>query len=314
MISFLLMEKIAGLFLMMFFGFVIVKAKVVQSGDSMVLSRISLYLIMPCVILQAFQVEFTREVREGLILAFGVSLAIHVLLLFLGRAARNLFSLNAVELASVIYSNAGNLIIPLVVGVIGEEWVIYTSAFLSVQLIFIWTHGKLLFTGKEKEGKKQESSWKTILLNPNMIAVYTGFVLLFSGWRFPSVIQDTMGSVSGMIGPVSMMITGMLVAGMPLKKVFGGRRVYLIAFLRMIACPALILLLMKLSHVGELAANGDQILLITFLATMTPAASTVTQFAQIFGKDAEYAGAINIITTLLCIVTMPVFVALYGWM
>ena len=62
MISVLLMEKIAGLFLMMFLGFVIVKTRIVQSEDSLVLSKISLYVIMPCVIIQAFQVDFNKEV------------------------------------------------------------------------------------------------------------------------------------------------------------------------------------------------------------------------------------------------------------
>ena len=308
MISILLMEKIAGLFLMMLLGFVIVKTHVVEKEDSLVLSKISLYLIMPCVILQAFQVEFNKEVREGLIVAFGVSIVIHILLLFLSLAAKRIFSLNEVELASVIYSNAGNLIIPLVIGVLGEEWVIYTSAFLSVQLVFIWTHGKLLFTGEKKP------DWKKIYLNPNMIAVYAGFFLLFTGWRFPIILQDTMGAVSGMIGPVSMMITGMLVAGMSFRKMLGEKRIYLITFLRMIVCPALILILMKISQVEQLVANGEHVLLITFLATMTPAASTITQFAQIYKKDAEYASAINIFTTLLCIITMPVFVALYSWL
>ncbi|HIX77857.1 MAG TPA: AEC family transporter, partial [Candidatus Fusicatenibacter merdavium] len=85
----------------------------------------------------------------------------------------------------------------------------------------------------------------------------------------------------------------------------------LVAFLRMIFCPGVALLLIKLSHAADLVPNGEQVLLITLLATMTPAASTITQFAQLFRSDAEYAGSINILTTLICIVTMPMFVALY---
>ena len=52
-------------------------------------------------------------------------------------------------------------------------------------------------------------------------------------------------------------------------------------------------------------------LLITLLACTTPAATTLTQFAQVFGKDARYACAINVLTTILCIATIPVMVALY---
>ena len=52
-------------------------------------------------------------------------------------------------------------------------------------------------------------------------------------------------------------------------------------------------------------------LLVSLLATCTPSASTITQMAQIYGKDADYASAINVVTTLLCIFTMPLMVALY---
>ena len=52
-------------------------------------------------------------------------------------------------------------------------------------------------------------------------------------------------------------------------------------------------------------------MLVSLLATCTPSASTITQMAQIYGKDADYASAINVVTTLLCIFTMPLMVALY---
>ena len=305
MISILLMEKIAELFLMMLLGFVIVRAGVLRSGDSVVLSKICLYLVMPCVIIHAFQVDFKKEVQAGLLLAFAAALVIHVLLMILCVVLRKTFAMTEVEVASVIYSNAGNLIIPIVTGVLGQEWVIYSSAFLSVQLVFVWTHGKLLFSGEKKPQLRK------ILLNPNMIAVYVGFFLLFSGLRFPAVLDNTISSVGNMVGPVSMMITGMLVAGMPFRQLFAHKRIYLVVFLRMVFCPAMVLVLIKLSHAAALIPDGKQVLLITLLATMTPAASTITQFAQLYQKDAEYAGAINIFTTLVCIVTMPVFVGLY---
>ena len=40
-------------------------------------------------------------------------------------------------------------------------------------------------------------------------------------------------------------------------------------------------------------------------------ASTITQQAQVYHQDAAYAGAINVLTTILCIVTMPLMIWLY---
>lgn len=53
-ISILLMEQIFELFLMILMGFIIVKAGIVKEEDSKVLSKIVLYLIIPCVIIKRF--------------------------------------------------------------------------------------------------------------------------------------------------------------------------------------------------------------------------------------------------------------------
>ena len=49
-ISILLMEQIFELFLMILMGFIIVKAGIVKEEDSKVLSKIVLYLIIPCAV------------------------------------------------------------------------------------------------------------------------------------------------------------------------------------------------------------------------------------------------------------------------
>ena len=54
-VSILLMEQIFELFLMIVMGFIIVKAGIVKEEDSKVLSKIVLYLIIPCVIIKLFR-------------------------------------------------------------------------------------------------------------------------------------------------------------------------------------------------------------------------------------------------------------------
>ena len=63
-ISILLMEQIIELFIMIFMGFIIVKTGIVKDEDSKVLSKIVLYLIIPCVIINAFQVDYTSKNSE----------------------------------------------------------------------------------------------------------------------------------------------------------------------------------------------------------------------------------------------------------
>lgn len=67
-ISILLMEQIVELFIMILMGFIIVKAGIVKDEDSKVLSKVVLYLIIPCVIINAFQVDYTSKTVKGLLM------------------------------------------------------------------------------------------------------------------------------------------------------------------------------------------------------------------------------------------------------
>ena len=304
-ISILLMEQITELFLMIFMGFLIVKTGLLKDDDSKVLSKIVLYLIIPCVIINAFQVDYTMDTVKGLLIALAASVMLQIILLIIISAFGKLLHLNEVEIASVYYSNSGNLIVPIVTFILGQEWVLYGCVFMSVQLVFLWTHCKKILS------REPSYDWKKIILNINMISIFIGVILFFTRIRLPEIIGNTLSAVGSMIGPASMFVTGMFFAGMNLKQIFANKRVYFISFLRLIAVPLFSLILLKISHLASLSADGNQIMLIVFLAVITPSASTVTQMCQVYGNDSRYASAINVVTTLFSIITMPLMVMLF---
>ncbi|MBV7273987.1 AEC family transporter [Clostridium sp. PL3] len=305
MVSLLLMKQIAELFLIMVMGFVLVKTNLLKAEESKSLSVVVLYLVMPCVIINAFQIKYTESIQKGLILAFTAAVLIHIVLLILVKILEKIFHLDAVEKASMMYSNAGNLIIPIVTSILGKEWVIYSSAFISVQLILLWTHGRMMLCEERKIDLKR------IFLNINIITIFFGILLFVTRLQLPDIIIKTLESVSVMIGPISMVVVGMLIGNMSFKQIFAYKRIYIVTFLKMIVCPVIILLLLKYSGIANLSSNGKMILLISLLATITPSASAVTQMAQIYEKNGEYASVINVVTTIVCIITMPIIVWLY---
>lgn len=304
-ISILLMEQIIQLFLMIFMGFLIVKAKLLNSEDSKILSIIVLYLIIPCVIINAFQVDYTPQTVKGLLIALAGSVMTQVILLIVVSILGRVFHLNEVEVASIYYSNSGNLIVPIVMFILGKEWVLYGCVFMSVQLVFIWTHCKKIIS------RESTYDWRKIVLNINMISIAIGIVLFLTRIHLPEDINSTLSAVGGMIGPASMIVTGMLFARMDFKQIFASKRVYFVTFLRLIVVPAIALVLIKFSYLASLSSNGPKIMLIVFLAIITPSASTVTQMCQVYGNDSQYASAINVVTTLLAIITMPLMVMLF---
>ena len=305
MISLLLLKQIAQLFLSIFLGWVLVRSKLLKSEDSHVLSVVVLYVVMPCVIISSFQIDCTSEKLMGLALSLGTALAIHLLMLLLTGLCRRPLRLDPVEQASIIYSNAGNLVIPIVTGLLGKEWVLFTSSFLVIQQPLLWSHCRILLS------REPSVSLRKIFLNSNIISIFVGVTLFLLGIPLPSVVAGTIDSVSAMVGPLSMIVAGMLMANVDLRQLLANHGVWKVSFLRLVGFPLVVMLLLKYSGLAVLVPNGETILLVSLLAAITPSASAVTQIAQVYSEDGEYAGAINVVTTLLCIVTMPVIVMLY---
>lgn len=304
-ISLLLMNQIIQLFIMIFMGFIIVKAKLLKAEDSKILSVIVLYLVIPCVIINAFQVDYTPQTVKGLLIALAGSVMTQVILLIVVSILGRVFHLNEVEVASIYYSNSGNLIVPIVTFILGKEWVLYGCVFMSVQLVFIWTHCKKIIS------RESTYDWRKIVLNINMISIAIGIVLFLTRIHLPAIINNTLSAIGSMIGPASMIVTGMLFAGMDFKQIFANKRVYFVSFFRLIIVPVIALFLIKCSQLSKFSSNGNKLMMIVFLAIITPSASTVTQMCQVYGNDSQYASAINVVTTLLAIVTMPLMVMLF---
>lgn len=304
-ISLLLMNQIIQLFIMIFMGFIIVKAKLLKAEDSKILSVIVLYLIIPCVIINAFQVNYTKDTVQGLLITLAASVLTQIILLIVISVSGKFLHLNEVEIASIYYSNSGNLIVPIVTFILGKEWILYGCVFMSVQLVFIWTHCKKIIS------RESSYDWRKIVLNINMISIAIGIILFLTRIHLPAIINNTLSAVGSMIGPASMIVTGMLFAGMDFKQIFANKRVYFVSFLRLIIVPIIALFLIKCSQLSTFSSNGNKLMLIVFLAIITPSASTVTQMCQVYGNDSQYASAINVVTTMLAIITMPLMVMLF---
>ena len=300
----MLPEQIVQLFLCIVLGWLLVRLHLLKPEDSRVLSKVCLYLVTPCVIINAFQLQRTPELLQGLALSLGAAIGIHALF-FIATALLRPLRLTPVEQASLIYTNSGNLIIPLVTAVLGPEWVIYCSMFQLVQQFPMWSHCRIILSGD------RNVSLKKILLNVNIISVFVGVLLFLLNLPLPTVIAGTMKSIASTIGPLSMFVAGMLMGEQNLLAVLRIRSIWKVAFLRLIALPLVVLCIFKYSGLAALVPDGQSILMISLLAASAPAAANVTQIAQVYGHEGDYAGAINVITTLLCIGTMPLMVLLY---
>ena len=293
-ISILLAEQILAMFLTMAVGFGVVRAGLFKTEDSRIISNMVVYICNPCVVVHSFQIELTDDKIKGLMIAIGLSVVVHMVLIIGSEILSFIFHFNSIEKASIIYTNAGYLVIPLVGAVLGEEWVFYTTAFILVQTVLMWTHGVKLI------GQEKELNIRKILCNPNVIAMIIGIALFALEIRLPTVVDSCVSGFGDMISPASMMVIGIR-----------QKRPYLICLLRLIVFPLIAVVAFAGLERSGIHPDAEYILMIVLIATSAPAAAMITQLAQIYGKDSRYASVINVMSVIFCIITMPVMVLSY---
>lgn len=304
-LSFLLMEQIFAMVLIMAVGFIFVRMKLLREEDGKALSTIILYAACPCTIIASFQMDYTPERGQGIFIGIIGAVIVHLVFIVLSNIAEKVFGLGKIEKSSLSATNAGYILLPLVSATLGSEYVFYCSAFIAVQTVFFWTY---LFG--DLRGEK-DISVRKILLNPNIIAIILGFILFFGRFTLPVVLSSAVQNLGNATGALSMLVIGMAVGRADLKEIFAYRRAYFICFGRLIVYPAIIILLILISGICAGNPAARKVLMCTMLASAAPVAAAVTQCAELYGLDAKGAGMINVMSVLLCIASMPFMLWLY---
>ncbi len=307
-LSLMLLEQILVMTIFILFGFLIVKCHILKGTDSAVISALVIYIICPALLLDAFQVSFSREKMYGFLLAIMASVLMHLLLLVVTYVIGKMISLNEVERMSIIYTNCGNLLVPLIGAILGKDYVLYCSAFMTIQNILFWTHGAYWLGGRSAMNPKK------IITNPNIIALALGLILFCSGLRIPGLLGVAISKTGACVGPISMMVIGIIIGSANLRTVFTNWRSYLICFLRLIVIPLLTILMLWVTRIPGLMEQGPKILYVSFLGAAAPTAANVTQLANLYDNDTVLAGSINILSVFFCILTMPLMTIIYQWM
>ena len=339
-----LVSKILSLLVLLGAGVVLVRTKLLKKEDSVALSKISVFLLSPCVIVSSFSMQVDGQAGHNLLLCFFYAILANFLFLFLGTFLKRPLHLSPVEEMSLEYTNCGNFVLPIVAGVLGEEYLLYVSAYITVYNLLVWTHGIHLFQERDKNspeacsnkdyfkevcskedyckaghskeeysnGEHKANALFKILFNPNILAILFGVFLFFTKISLPAPLSLAISDLGKMIGPISMLITGIVLGTMSFKKILSYRRIYMITAFRLLLFPSIYLLLISILSRIEGFLDNPVLFLVTFLSAMAPSAANVSQFAILYGKEEEYASCINIFTTLCTILSMPILLFISG--
>lgn len=294
-------EQVAILFILIAVGFVSGKVKLINDTGAKHLTDIVLYLATPCIMVKSFQdVGFEPELALNLGIAAICATLIQVLSIFVCRLVyRNKDeSRRKVLQFGAVFSNCGFMSLPLQNAVIGSKGVFYGAVFVAIFNIIVWSYGLV-----DMSGDRKNINLKNILLNPGVLGAAASCLFFFLRIDLPPIALTPISYIAALNTPVPMLVIGYYLSKTDFKKSLRDKGIYAVTAMRLVAIPAVSLLVMKLCGV-----SGD-ILVACTIASSAPVAATTTMFATKFNRDVELSVGLVSVTTVLSIITMPLIIA-----
>ncbi len=314
----ILIQQVAVLLLLMVPGYLLARFKLAGEEFGKSVSNVVLYAAQPGLIIAGFvSVDFDPPILLRMLAVFLLAICVHFL--FYGIASlifkRAPLKKKSVLIFSTVFTNAGYMGIPLLEALFASrfpEISIYAAVYIFAFNIFCWSLGAYLYTSDKKY-----ISVKKMILNPATISTFFGLVIfLLSAFppirdlfivpyvRSAGVIHSIMNSLKALVAPLSMLLIGFRLASIHLEGIWRDKYIYINILTSLLLTPTLVYLLLKLLSV--LGIYDDALALsVLLISSAAPAATATGMFAEKYDGDTRYASMIVSVTSVLCILTMP---------
>lgn len=288
-------------------GFALQKAGVLPEHAATTLSRLELYVLCPALNIITFMTYATPASLQGqlpsvLLGALGVLAAIGLSYPLSRLFAKERYQRNIYKYA-LTFANFGFMGNALVPAVLGGEALYYYMLFTLPPTIGVYSWGLAILIPHE-EGKP---NLLKNLLNPGIISIVAGLILGLLGasaW-LPAFVTSTLSSLSACMGPIAMVLTGVVIGGFRLRDLLTRWRIYLVAILRLFILPAAMVALLWLC-----GADRTTLLCALFMFA-TPMGLNTVVFPAAYGGDASTGASMAMISHTLSVVTLPLMYALF---
>lgn len=297
-------NQVLIIYLLIFLGCGLYKIRLIGPGGVSDMTNLLCYVISPCLILNSFQISYSRSLLSEIIIAALSAFGVHFAAMAVGYAVFNKKTVRdarrrAVLRFSTIYSNCGFMGLPLLQALAGSKGLLFGAMYVGIYNLLNWTQGIAIYTGKVDK----KSALKGIL-NPNVVAIALSVPLFCFSIKLPGFIGSGVTYVAAMNTALSMIVVGTQIADISPKTILTSKSAWAGVLFRNSVIP-----LMLLFSLYALGVRGELL-----LYCVVPAACPVGSFAVIFagltGKDTKFPAQLVMLSTILSIFTIPTVIML----
>jgi Predicted permeases len=199
-----------------------------------------------------------------------------------------------------VFSNLGFIGIPVVTSILGAEYVVYVTEFLLVYTIVFYTYGITLMNGKFSLASLKE------MINPGTVCSVAALAVILFEVQLPDFLKIAVTYLGNVTSPMALVAVGFTLAHSDLKKIFGQPRLYVFAVIKLLALPMLMLPVLKM------VTDDAALIPVCMVMFGMPIGNMPLILGNQKGIDGSTCSAAIILTTILCVFTVPLLLAAAG--
>ena len=293
-----LFEMQGMLFTIMILGYIFRKAGMISDEGKSLLTALGLYVTLPASIIKSFQIEFNHQILVSCIVVIVVAAGIQVGAWLLGMILYPGFpdERKKVLQYATICSNAGILGNPIAEGIFGSMGLLYASIYTIPQRTFMWSIGLTYFT----QAPDMKTLIKKVSTHPCIVSVVIGMLIMVFQIPVQGFLSLTIKNIAGGNTFLAMSLVGTILAEVPFRSLPEKDTVYY-SFIRLFFIPFLVYLACHFAQVDSLVTGVSVVL------SGMPSASVTAVLAAKYGKDEVFATKCVVLSTLLSMVTVPLW-------
>lgn len=302
----IIFNQLIILFLMIGLGYLLNKTKIMTKEFNAQVTKLILNVTTPALILDSVLSGESSLSGKTVFVSFAVAGAMYLLLPFFAKLIT--FVLRAplhqrgiYDFAS-IYSNVGFMGFPLIAAILGPDALLLTAIFNIIFNLSVYSVGAMIICQNNQQGTS--FSLKK-LLSPGILFSVLAILFYLLKISLPDTLCTVIHNVGSLTSPLAMMVIGSTLACMKFVDMINDIRVYIHTLLRQFLLPLLLWPLMKLVITDSL------LLTVTFIMFIMPVGNTSVLFATEYKQDPNLAAKCVFISTLFCIITIPLLVYLF---
>ena len=309
------LRQVAVLLFFIFLGYFLRKKNFIGENGAKTFATVEMLIFLPANTFIALSLNLNLEnIKEYLnLLLYGCAFlvgAIIVSLIFSHLLTKDKDKRGVFNYA-LAFSNSGYFGYPVIEGVLGMAMKAKFTFFCIPSNIAICSYGMYILTKDNSPEKgladslseqKPKSFVKRIsfLYSPVMIATYLGIIVGLLPFEMPEIINTAITTASNCMSPVAMLLTGIVLASLPIKKLFCSFMPYLVGIIRLIIIP---LIFGSIAYL--IGLRGETLILSTILFAL-PVGMNVVVFPESVGKDSSFGASMCFISYIMALITIPI--------